>query len=484
MNFSTGKKLFLSHFLAIVMVSGSIGTYFYQNAIDSLLDSVQARLKYSAALLGNSVDVSDLDQVTSPADKTRESYKKGVAHLRELVASNPDVAFIYVMRRERGDIRFVLDSDSDTPAEPGEFYPVHVSALLEGFSKPASNRELFTDKWGTFMSGFAPLKGGDGRYVLGIDMRADEVANKLNELKTTGAISFVVSLLLAFAFSHLLSRSMVKRINTLHRRCREIDTSVGASVGQEGDELDQLALTFDEMLTRLQQSQADLERRVEQRTTELSLANQQLKAEMGQREQIALLLEETARTDFLTKLINRRAMHRFLQNEIARFGRAGGTFSLVLVDIDHFKMINDQFGHDVGDEVLIALSRAFESAVREQDIVSRWGGEEFLLLLPNTAQIDAVEQAERLRQLLDSDALKIECYPYRVTASFGVCEFKPGESLEFLLKQADVALYRAKAQGRNQVRVAEENGERSRPDCVSLDESLAAPYNRRTANNS
>jgi len=180
---------------------------------------------------------------------------------------------------------------------------------------------------------------------------------------------------------------------------------------------------------------------------------------MGKCEQIALLLEETARTDFLTKLINRRAMHRFLQNEIARFGRTGGTFSLVLVDIDYFKNINDQFGHDIGDEVLIALSRVFESAVREQDIVSRWGGEEFLILLPATAQADAFEQAERLRQLLDSDSLQIERYPHRITASFGVCEFNPEENLEFLLKQADIALYKAKAMERNQVCVAAQSGE-------------------------
>jgi len=459
MKFSTGKKLFLSHFLAIVLVSGSIGTYFYQNAINNLLESVQARLKYSAALLGSSVDVSDLDQITSPADKTCESYKNGVGHLRKLVETNPDIAFIYVMRRNGPEIHFVLDSDPDTPADPGEDYTVLVPALLEGFSKPSSDRELFTDKWGTFMSGFAPLSGGGGRYIIGIDMRADEVANKLHELKITGALSFALSLLLAFVFSHFLSRSQVRRINALHRRCLEVGASAGGALSQDGDELDQLAVTFGDMLTRLQQSQADLERRVEQRTIELSQANQQLNVEVNKCEQIALLLEETARTDFLTKLINRRAMHRFLQNEIARFGRTGGTFSLVLIDIDFFKNINDQFGHDVGDEVLIALSRAFERAVREQDIVSRWGGEEFLILLPNTAQADAFEQAERLRQMLDSDALQIERYPHRVTASFGVCEFTPGENLEFLLKQADVALYQAKVLGRNQVRVAAPSGE-------------------------
>ena len=451
MNFSTGKKLFLSHFLAIVLVSGSIGSYFYQNAIDNLLGSLQARLKYSAALLSTTVDPSQLDQIVSPADKALDSYKKGVAHLRELVASNPDIAFIYVMRRDGEAIRFVLDSDPDSPGEPGEVYAVSVPALLEGFSKPGSDRELFTDKWGTFMSGFAPLSGGGGRYVIGIDMRADEVANKLNALRTTGALSLVFSLLLAFLFSHFLSRSLVKRIHALHRRCLEVDTSADMVSGQKGDELDQLAVTFGDMLTRLQQSQIDLEQRVEQRTTQLSLANQQLKAEINQREKIAQLLEETARTDFLTKLINRRAMHRFLQNEMARFERTGGTFSLVLVDIDHFKNINDQFGHDIGDDVLVALSRAFERSAREQDIVSRWGGEEFLILLPNTAQADAFEQAERLRQLLDSDALQIERYPHRVTASFGVCEFAPGDSLESLLKQTDVALYQAKVRGRNQV---------------------------------
>jgi len=455
MNFSTGRKLFLSHFLAIVLVSGSIGSYFYENAIDNLMGSLQARLKYSAALLSTAVDPSTLEQIVSPADKSRESFSKGVAHLRELVASNPDIAFIYVMRKDGALIRFVLDSDPDTPAEPGELYEEQVPALLQGFSTPASDRELFTDKWGTFMSGFAPLNGGGGRYVIGIDMRADEVANKLTALKTTGILSLIFSLFLAFVFSHFLSRSQVRRINALHQRCVEVGTLTGVAHEQKGDELDQLAVTFGDMLNRLQQSQAELEQRVEQRTIELSQANQQLKTEAGKREKIAQLLEETARTDFLTKLVNRRAMHRYLQNEMARVERSGGHFSLVLVDIDYFKTINDQFGHGIGDNVLFALSRAFEGSVREQDIVARWGGEEFLILLPNTTQVEALEQAERLRQLLDSDALQIERYPHRVTASFGVCEFSAGEDLESLLKHADVALYQAKALGRNQVRGAD-----------------------------
>jgi diguanylate cyclase (GGDEF)-like protein len=280
-------------------------------------------------------------------------------------------------------------------------------------------------------------------------MRADEVANKLTALRTSGVLSLGFSLLLAFLFSHFFSRSLIKRINALHQRCLEVDTEADTEVGQEGDELDQLTVTFGEMLKRQQQSQAKLEQRVAQRTTELSQANQQLQAEMEKREKIALLLEETTRTDFLTKMVNRRAMHRYLQNEMARIERSGGHFSLVLVDIDYFKNINDQFGHGIGDNVLIALSPAFEKSVREQDIVARWGGEEFLILLPNTTQAEALEQAERLRQLLDSEVLQIDRYPHRVTASFGVCEFSSGEDLETLLKHADVALYHAKALGRN-----------------------------------
>ena len=449
---STRLKLFLSHFLAIVLVSGSIGSYFYNNAIDSLLGSLQTRLKYSAALLSKAVQPAQLDQILSTADKNGPAYQQGIALLRELVGSNPDIAFIYVMRKDGEQIRFVLDSDSDAPAEPGELYDVQAPALREGFVTPSCDRELIHDKWGTFMSGYAPISGSDGRYAIGIDMRADEVEQKLNTLRRTGFLSLLLSVVLAFLFGHLLSRSFLKRIDALHQRCLNLSHGDEPSPRSSGDELDQLTVTFDDMLGRLQRHQAELEQRVTQRTAELQASNSQLQSEIAERERMAQLLEETARTDFLTKLINRRAMAQRLQNEVARIERAGGDFSLVLVDIDHFKHINDQFGHDIGDEVLKALSRAFEASVREQDVVSRWGGEEFLILLPNTSQTDAIEQAERLRQLLDGDQLRIDRYPHRVTASFGVSQYHPGQSVESVLKQADVALYQAKAQGRNRVR--------------------------------
>jgi len=455
MTFSTRQKLFFSHFLAIVLVSGSIGSYFYHSAIDSLLGSLQTRLQYSAALLSRSVQPGDLDQIVSVADKNSAGYQQGITLLRDLVASNPDIAFIYVMRRDGDVVRFVLDSDPDAPAQPGEIYDVKAPSLLQGFHAPSCDRELIRDKWGTFMSGYAPISGSNGRYAIGIDMRADEVEQKLDALRHTGVWSLLLSVVMAFLFGHLLSRSFLKRIDALHQRCLDLSHADASSPRSSGDELDQLTVTFDDMFVRVQQSQAELEQRVAQRTAELQTANEQLQTEVAERTRMAHLLEETARTDFLTKLINRRAMVQQLQSEIARVERAEGNFSVVLVDIDHFKNINDKFGHDIGDEVLKALSRAFQASVREQDMVSRWGGEEFLILLPNTGQSDAIEQAERLRQLLDSEQLRIDRYPHRVTASFGVCEFHPGQSVESVLKQADVALYQAKAQGRNRVRSLE-----------------------------
>ncbi len=454
MTFSTRQKLFFSHFLAIVLVSGSIGSYFYNSAIESLITSLQTRLQYSAALLSRAVQPADLDKVLDSSDKNSMAYKKGVKLLRELAASNPDIAFIYVIRKDGERIRFVLDSDPDNPAEPGEIYDVNAPALIAGFTTPSCDRELIRDKWGTFMSGYAPIAGSDGHYAIGIDMRADEVEQKLNTLRHTGIFSLLLSVLMAMLFGHLLSRNFLRRIDVLHKQCIALGHLDEEFPRVKGDELTQLSATFGVMMSRLQQSQAELEHRVNERTAELKAANAQLQNEVSERARIAQLLEETARTDFLTKLLNRRAMSQQLHSEIARAERCEGKFSVVLVDIDHFKNINDQFGHDIGDEVLKALSRAFDRSVREQDTVSRWGGEEFLILLPNTELHDAVEQAERLRALLDSDQLSIPRYPHRVTASFGVSEYRAGSTMEALLKHADVALYEAKAQGRNRVLTA------------------------------
>jgi len=157
---------------------------------------------------------------------------------------------------------------------------------------------------------------------------------------------------------------------------------------------------------------------------------------------------EQAFTCTLTGLPNRRAFSLALTREISRAERYGTPFSLVLMDLDHFKKINDTLGHDHGDELLRRVARLLVDQVRREDVVARWGGEEFALLLPSTHLEDAKRLAERLRQVL-------EAQHWGVTASFGVAEYVLGEEEENLFRRADQALYRAKNAGRNRVEMAE-----------------------------
>ena len=167
-------------------------------------------------------------------------------------------------------------------------------------------------------------------------------------------------------------------------------------------------------------------------------------------------LEELAHTDPLTKTLNRRALGERLQAEMERVRRYTTTLSLLMIDLDHFKLINDTHGHLTGDAVLIEVAALLQRVVRAVDIVARYGGEEFVVVLPETGAPGAEAFAERLRELIESQFfVASRGNPIRLTTSIGVSCF-PGfavESVEDLLTNADQALYRAKSEGRNRVRV-------------------------------
>ena len=162
----------------------------------------------------------------------------------------------------------------------------------------------------------------------------------------------------------------------------------------------------------------------------------------------AAQLERVASTDPLTLLSNRRHIIWQLEQETSRVQRQNGTFSVAFLDIDHFKYINDTFGHVAGDKTLVAVGKLFSKNTRSVDVVGRWGGEEFVILLPGLSLAQAREAIERLRELVAEHPFKKVRH---LTASFGVAEYRPGEPLETLLQRADRALYQAKAEGRNQV---------------------------------
>ncbi|OHV07508.1 sensor domain-containing diguanylate cyclase [Kushneria phosphatilytica] len=170
-------------------------------------------------------------------------------------------------------------------------------------------------------------------------------------------------------------------------------------------------------------------------------------------EQANQRLQLFARTDALTGLPNRRAFDEALERECARTQRTGETLSIIIIDLDYFKRINDRYGHGIGDEVLVKLADVLRSVVRRSDLAARLGGEEFVVLLPETTAAAGTRLAERLRL-----ALHAVTWPGEpVTASFGVAEYDhESMSPKILLNLADEALYAAKAAGRDQVMKAEQ----------------------------
>lgn len=161
--------------------------------------------------------------------------------------------------------------------------------------------------------------------------------------------------------------------------------------------------------------------------------------------------EQAARTDELTGLPNRRAMHQRLTEEYSRYQRTGHHFSVVLIDLDWFKRINDEYGHDAGDAALKQFAELMQELVRQTDLAARWGGEEFLLLLPDTSLIQALTLAERLRHKVDQAEFRFRDQVLPVSISAGVSSITQADSMNHLLKQVDVQLYTAKENGRNQI---------------------------------
>ncbi|PSQ93075.1 MAG: hypothetical protein BRD57_01965 [Proteobacteria bacterium SW_6_67_9] len=163
-------------------------------------------------------------------------------------------------------------------------------------------------------------------------------------------------------------------------------------------------------------------------------------------------LERRATYDAVTGLLNRASIERALDDEINRQARYGDTFSLIMMDIDGFKALNDTYGHETGDRVLARLGEIFQEELRDADKPGRWGGEEFLVILPNTQSEAAIRLAERLRQRVAGEHFEdIEA----LTLSLGVsCGHQSGEDRPALLKRLDDALYGAKRSGRNRTRMA------------------------------
>ena len=224
------------------------------------------------------------------------------------------------------------------------------------------------------------------------------------------------------------------------------------------DEIGQLASTLRHVAARIAAHTDDLECQVQERTLELVAANAQL--------------ETLAATDPLTGAWNRRRLEDAVISEMDRLRRYAHPLSMLIIDIDYFKAINDDYGHAVGDQVLVELTAVVREILRASDSLARWGGEEFVVLCPNTTLSTAAMLAERLRAKIGAARFPMD---RSLTVSIGVAECMTGETWDQWFQRADVALYRAKIEGRNQVQVALEM-----PRCVNVSENISTGLVRLT----
>jgi diguanylate cyclase (GGDEF)-like protein len=162
-------------------------------------------------------------------------------------------------------------------------------------------------------------------------------------------------------------------------------------------------------------------------------------------------LENAATIDPLTNCYNRRALNTFISSDIAYARRQGHDLSVIMLDVDNFKEINDRHGHPAGDRVLQEIATLIRSLIRKSDYIARYGGEEFMLVLPDTTLYHAVQLAEKLRKSIEGHIINLMNASTMITASFGVASLENKRDISSLLREVDERLYIAKSKGKNNV---------------------------------
>lgn len=237
-----------------------------------------------------------------------------------------------------------------------------------------------------------------------------------------------------------LDRLIVQPVRSLQfavRRMGEGALSVRAPAVY-GRELSELSAMVNKMAETLQAERDNLERTVAARTKELQDVN--------------MRLERLAVTDGLTGIFNHRRFQEALNAELLRSARTGRTLSVLMIDVDLFKRVNDALGHPTGDELLRRIATVLNSALRQTDLLARYGGEEFAVLLPETSKSEASAAAERMRAAIEAQVNDDKQWPQLITISIGVASHpEDGATAEDVLNAADQALYAAKRLGRNRV---------------------------------
>jgi diguanylate cyclase (GGDEF)-like protein len=405
------------------------------------IDESLAESKWIPIPLSNGV-VAPATSVSVSGEDELRVFAIGVFDRKQLAllltdhAPHPDGAML--LTTESGSV--LAGGGPDTPTQ--------TEAPNAGDEKVGAVRESTDSPWRHTVSAAHPL--GDSGWFVSFEIPFGVAYSSLLTLIRRVLLIDLVTILLFSFITYQITSAVLKPIELLSLGARRVaEGQLDLEIPNPGtrDEIGVLIHAFNHMLQRIRTFQ-----------DKINESNENLTAHNVKLQQANELLEQLSITDGLTKLHNHRFFQDQLTREIRRADRASTPLSLLLVDIDDFKSLNDRFGHAAGDELLHGLALIMNAAVRSSDLLARYGGEEFAVLAPGTNQEGAYQLAEKLRTAIAEssfilgDSMRIT----RVTVSAGVSQFN-GDRRKFF-DEADRALYRAKAAGKNCV-MTDESGD-------------------------
>lgn len=397
------KILLISTFIFFLLGVSFFSYYEYQKHKTMLYQQIDEKLLASATGTNLLLSPGFHDRTLNSSSITQSEYTRNIDRLSEF-AKSLQVAYLYTMVQKNNKIYFTASSATDEERRTGEnlthyfdHYDDASDALNTVFLTHKITFDEYTDKWGSFRSIFVPLKSPDGHpYVIAADIEIDEINAALREETLFLLARLLIVLVVSLPFLTL----NLRRINEA-----------------------------------LHQENETLIENLKFKTTEKKQAEERI--------------EYLANFDLLTGLPNRIQLAERIMCSISLAKRHHQELSIMFLDLDHFKNINDTLGHRIGDILLAKLAERFNSILREEDTVSRIGGDEFIFVLPQT---DAKAASIVAQKLLNSivHPFEIEQNELIVTASIGISIFPiDGTNHETLFKNADAAMYRAKQEGRN-----------------------------------
>lgn len=356
------------------------------------------------------------------------------------VTANPDVTLL-VFYDAHG--RVLIDA-----LNPGLTYAQKVDPLGQRLVQLTSETGFRDWQDGQLLAGRQVRLGNSTIGAVALGLSTQPLDQKILDITRQNLWLALAAMLIGATFSVIMVRQITNPLRDLTHVALEMmngNTAIRATalghdeVGQVSEAFNKMAVSIQERETSLRNFAAELEITVAERTAKLR--------------QQAAQLEKLAISDPLTRIFNRRHFFELAEVEMERAVRYRYPLSLLLFDADHFKSINDTYGHPFGDQILIGLVHLCEQNIRTVDIFARYGGEEFILLMPQTECDAALKIAERLRAVVENSPQTFKGKTVHLTISVGLACWQPGEKITLaeLVQQADEALYLSKQSGRNRV---------------------------------